>query len=237
MSSQLGAGSKKGGAPNQDQPDGSEKQFRRTRFPKKPKKGGGDNESAASWTSPVGRRDDDPSLCSGHYACQAGCDEEENVLPNTWTSLQSHSFVKWCSSLPRKALNSRTPFGAFLLSTFHVTRSTAVAPAERLFPLPVPKVGIFEPLPLRCSSRRRKKAGLDQAFHVIVMALNFLHADCSFVGLPLLGVHPNRAQQVAFSNLRGRSNTRPSPWQCDTTSLRFAEEQGRSQSMPTRKAS
>ena len=32
-------------------------------------------ESAASWTSPVGRRDDDPSLCSGQYACQAGCDE------------------------------------------------------------------------------------------------------------------------------------------------------------------
>ena len=44
---------------------------------------------------------------------------------------------------------------------------------------------------------------MDRAFHVIVMALNFLHADCSFVGLPLLGVHPNRAQQVAFSNLRG----------------------------------
>ena len=38
------SGSKKGGAPSQDQPDGTENQPRRTRFPKKPKKGGGDKE-------------------------------------------------------------------------------------------------------------------------------------------------------------------------------------------------
>ena len=122
---------------------------------------------------------------------------------NTCASLQSHSFVKWCSSLPRKALNSGTPFGAFLHSTFHITRSDSVAPAKLLFPLPVPKTGLFEPLPFRCSSRRRRKVGFGQAFYVLVMALNFLHADCSFVGLPLLGVRPNRAQQVAFANLRG----------------------------------
>ena len=45
--------------------------------------------------------------------------------------------------------------------------------------------------------------GFGQAFHVLVMALNYLHADCSFVGLPLLEVRPNRAQQAALANLRG----------------------------------
>ena len=35
------------------------------------------------------------------------------------------------------------------------------------------------------------------------MALNFLHADCSFVGLHVLGAHPNAAQLVAFANLKG----------------------------------
>ena len=153
--------------------------------------------------APTGDRDENPSLCSGPLACQAGCVEEEDVLTNTWTSLQSHSFVRWCSSLPRKALNSGTPFGAFLLATFHITRSSSTAPAKLVFPLPVPKTGLFEPLPPRCSSRRRKRTGFDQALHVIVMALNFLHADCSFVSLPALGVLPNRAQQVVFANLRG----------------------------------
>ena len=36
------SGSKKGGDPSQDQPEGTENQPRRTRFPKKPKKGGGE---------------------------------------------------------------------------------------------------------------------------------------------------------------------------------------------------
>ena len=157
------------------------------------------------WTSKTygGGRDEDPNLSSGRYACKVGVDEEEDVLLNTWTSLQSHSFVKWCSSLPRKALNSGTPFGVFLQRTFHITRSRLTAPAKHIFPLPVPKVGVFEPLPPRCSSRRRGKAGFDQAFHVIVMALNFLHADCSFVGLHALEAHPNAAQLVAFANLKG----------------------------------
>ena len=35
------------------------------------------------------------------------------------------------------------------------------------------------------------------------MALNFLHADCSFVSSSSLAVQPNRAQLVVFANLRG----------------------------------
>ena len=35
------------------------------------------------------------------------------------------------------------------------------------------------------------------------MALNFLHADCSFVSPSSLAVQPNRAQLVVFANLRG----------------------------------
>ena len=147
--------------------------------------------------------DENPSLGSGPLACKAGCDEEEDVLTNTWTSLQSHSFVKWCSSLPRKALNSGTPFGAFLLATFHLTRSGVSAPAKLLFPLPVPKPGIFAPLPPRCSSRRRRRVGFEQAFHVVVMALNFLHADCAFVNLQSLEAIPNEAQMNALANIKG----------------------------------
>ena len=101
-------------------------------------------------------------------------------------------------------MNSGTPFGVFLHSSFHIIRSDAFAPAKHVFPLPVPKTGLFGSLPLRCSSRRRRrKVAFDQAFHVLVMALNFLHADCSFVSPSSLAVQPNRAQLVVFANLRG----------------------------------
>ena len=111
--------------------------------------------------------------------------------------------MKWCSSLPRKALNSGTPFGAFLLATFHLTRSGVSAPAKLLFPLPVPKPGIFVPLPSRCSSRRRRKVGFEQALHVVVMALNFLHADCTFGSLQSLEAIPDEAQLAALANIKG----------------------------------
>ena len=167
---------------------------------------GRDEKAATALTSTTstGGCHEDPSLGSGLRACKAGCDEEKDVLTNTWTSLQSHSFVKWCSSLPRKVLNSGTPFGAFLLETFHLTRSGVSAPAELLFPLPVPKPGVFAPLPSRCSSRRRRRRnGFEQAFHVVVMALNFLHADCTFGSLQPLELIPNLAQMTALANIKG----------------------------------
>ena len=46
-------------------------------------------DQAAHETSvPTGGQDEDPSLCSGLYACKAGGVEEEDVLPNTWTGLR-----------------------------------------------------------------------------------------------------------------------------------------------------
>ena len=147
------------------------------------------------------RKEAHPSLGSGPYVCKAG--ESKDGLSSEWTFLQSYSFRRWCASLPRTVLSSRTAFSAFLLRTFHISRSDSQAPAKLLFPLPVPKCGIFEALPPRCSSRHRRRVEFDRAFHVLIMALNFLHDDFHFVDLAKLSFVPNPAQKVALSNLRG----------------------------------
>lgn len=147
------------------------------------------------------RKEAHPSLGSGPYVCKAG--ESKDGLSSEWTFLQSYSFRRWCASLPRTVLSSRTAFSAFLLRTFHISRSDSQAPAKLLFPLPVPKCGIFEALPPRCSSRHRRRVDFDRAFHVLIMALNFLHDDFHFVDLAKLSFVPNPAQKVALSNLRG----------------------------------
>ena len=119
-----------------------------------------------------------------------------------WNSLQTFSFVRWCSGLLGDVLATSTPFASFLRSTLYASRSTVQAPEKALFPLPFPKLGIFAPLPSRCSSRMRRKFGFDRAFHVVIAALNFLYADCAFPPLEMLVRKPSIAQRRALWNLR-----------------------------------
>ncbi len=98
----------------------------------------------------------------------------------------------------RKALRSGTKFGAFLNSTSQVDRAGSPVSAKALFPLP----GVFNSVDGRPSAKKRRKRWLDQAFHVVVIALNYLHADCQFVDLKLLARPPNAVQEKALYNLK-----------------------------------
>ena len=75
-----------------------------------------------------------------------------------------------------------------------------MAPEQALFPLPVPKVGVF------CSrkrgSRERRKNASDKAFHVLVMAMNFWHSDFKFVPIRALQVQPTMKQLKLLEYLR-----------------------------------
>ena len=153
------------------------------------------------------------SLCSEIRSCQVPA---EPVLPpdaktsggrdssaqSYWNSLQTFSFARWCSRLLPDVLSSSTPFAAFLKTTLHTSRSDTHAPAKALFPLPFPKFGLFASRSSRQSSRARRRLAFDQAFHVVIAALNFLHADCSFPPLDLLVRIPSASQQQALWNLR-----------------------------------
>lgn len=122
--------------------------------------------------------------------------------PAFWNSLQTFSFRQWCARLLREVLASKTPFAAFLSSTLQASRSDVQAPDQALFPLPFPKFGIFRSLPATLSSRMRRRIHFDQAFHVLIAALNYLHADCSFPPLDLMIRIPSKAQRSALWNLR-----------------------------------
>ena len=140
------------------------------------------------------------ALGSEPVACKGSASDE--LPPPTWESLQSFSFARWCSSLCRRVLNSRTAFGAFVSQTLQIHRWSG-SPAKLLFPLPVPRPGTFEKLHPRVSSRHRRKQSLNQALHIVVMALNFLHADCSFVNMAQLSKPPNPEQIKAIDNIKG----------------------------------
>lgn len=143
-----------------------------------------------------------PDLCSEEplsSPCQAH-DTSCNSLP-TWTSLQSFSFARWTSTLCSQVLASCTPFAEFLRRSLHISRSSSVASDRALFPLPLPKEGVFK-VSRKVGSRERRKRSFDQAVHVAIMALNLWHADFRFPPLDLVALTPSPSQARVLSNLR-----------------------------------
>lgn len=152
-------------------------------------------------------------LCSEIRSCQAPAEPllppdaktsggRDSSAQSYWNSLQTFSFARWCSRLLPDILSSGTSFAAFLKTTLHTSRSDIQAPAKALFPLPFPKFGLFASRSSRQSSRARRRLAFDQAFHAVIAALNFLHADCSFPPLDMLVRIPSASQQQALWNLR-----------------------------------
>ena len=117
------------------------------------------------------------------------------------------SFWTWASSLPRLVLVSRTSFSHFLAKSFKVCRGTHFAPNTALFPLPVPSPGIFsasvpDPSPDIEPAYESRGLLLERVLHVVVMALNFIHADCKPIPDDVLRRHPSLAQKATFERLR-----------------------------------
>ena len=130
--------------------------------------------------------------------------QTSNLLPKDgvpmWDKLQKYSFLSWASSLPTKILSSRTPFAEFIRSSLQSQPLHVCAGEQALFPLPIPKHGLFRRL--RCGGRMRRRIIFDRVFHMIIMALNFWHADFTFVPLESLCKRPSSAQIEVFRNLK-----------------------------------
>ena len=135
-------------------------------------------------------------LGSGSFSCK-----EATSLPKTWGNMQEYSYRTWCRELLGKVMNSRTSFSSFLRSTLMAKPSAEHARANLLFPLPIPKFGIFESR--KRSSRARRTCYEDRAFHILVMALNFLHSDFKRVPLDVLSLKPNPCQAATLLRLKG----------------------------------
>ena len=104
------------------------------------------------------------------------------------------------AKIPCKA-KGRPRRGEVTAATLHANRSSVKVPAKVLFLLPIPKENVFEGQTSGGSRCRRKRA-FDQAFHVVVMALNFWHSDYRFVPLKELTKVPSPEQWAVLQNLR-----------------------------------
>ena len=111
------------------------------------------------------------------------------------------TFSAWACRLHLYVAASRTSFARFYKRTLHLSWCGCRPPAHILLPLPVPRPGVFMPAGLS-SSRARHKIACYRLLHAVVMAINFVHHDCSHVPIAILSRPPNLAQQRCLDHLK-----------------------------------
>ena len=133
------------------------------------------------------------------------------------------SFREWAAALPRWIWKSRSPFAAWLASTFHSPASRwGTAPPSATFPLPLPFLGLFEGSGPRLSKVSWRRLRLRRVLHILVLALNFVHEGLRFTPSELLWRVPNAHQRKAYDRLMRHLVA------CDSRSERFPLPPGRS---------
>ena len=123
-------------------------------------------------------------------------------------------FPRFCASLVRWVLRSRTKFSAFLSRTFFI-QPLGTCPDTAVFPLPVPCFGLFgaQRTP-RLGVRRWRKICLQRTVHVLAMALNFIYNNMQPPPIGLLGRRPNLIQRGIFLHLRALVSACDRPGDC-----------------------
>ena len=111
------------------------------------------------------------------------------------------SFCLWASSLVRLVLKSEIAFGHFLKTTLPLCRDSSLGAATALFPLPLPHDGLFVKRSRRRSLKWRLPHLVRVALHVLVMSLNFLHANGKHIPPDCLRRPPSELQATAPSRL------------------------------------
>ncbi|CAE7212545.1 unnamed protein product, partial [Symbiodinium sp. CCMP2456] len=108
----------------------------------------------------------------------------------------------------RLVLRSGTSFAKFLGSSFCISDRGPAAPNTALFPLPVPSLGLFdagilESSPPGLSSEpTSRRILLERVLYVVVLGLNYLHADFKHVPTDCLRRLPTELHLKVFDRLR-----------------------------------
>ena len=133
------------------------------------------------------------------------------------------SFREWAAALPRWILKSRSPFAAWLASSFRSPASRwGAAPPSATFPLPLPFLGLFSGSGPRLSKVSWRRLRLRRVLHILVLALNFVHEGLRVIPSELLWRVPNAHQRKAYDRLMRHLVA------CDSRSERFPLPPGRS---------
>ena len=140
------------------------------------------------------------------------------------SKVQMLSYARWCSTLVPEVLKTRTPFGAFLSRTIHLSKRLSSDVAPTFFPLPIPP-GYWHEMPASSSAQKRRSIHRSRALHVIVMALNFWHSGGSFPEDHQLQRAPNKLHHTLFKRIRAllRSDGPACAFEATKAGRRFPE--------------
>ena len=135
------------------------------------------------------------------YSDQLGPNEalQAQVAQSISTTI---SFADFSASLPRWLLRSRTPFGAFVASTFSSPCGRlGNAPASAVLPLPLPYLALFECSGPRLPRAKWRRLRSRRLLHIMVCAVNFVFCRGSRPSQEALWRAPNTHQRNCYVRL------------------------------------
>ena len=108
------------------------------------------------------------------------------------------SYRRLLSCLPRWILRTHTDFASFLARTFHIPRNGSSL-ASAIFPVPVPRVGLFRAQRVpKLSQRKWASLCAQRVLHVAVVAHNYIHQGMKPVPVSQLGRRPNSSHLAIY---------------------------------------
>ena len=118
-----------------------------------------------------------PSHIASSRAKTSGVTAKEPVQGRPGSIVCEHSrskcltYSKWCATLLRNVLKTRTPFSSFVARNLSLPRVSSTAPSY--FPMPIPPGDWFKRMKPDISLSKRRRIHENRALTVIVLALSY----------------------------------------------------------------
>eukprot|EP00438_Fugacium_kawagutii_P001298 Skav226282 [mRNA] locus=scaffold3301:83585:106858:+ [translate_table: standard] len=110
------------------------------------------------------------------------------------------TFRQFCACLPRWILSSRSPFASFLARSMHAQPS-CFSTSSTVYPIPLPEHGLFRGSGPKLTKKKWWSLCRRRVLHVLVVALNYLHAGQKQFGLEELGRRPSALHRAIYRRL------------------------------------
>ena len=111
------------------------------------------------------------------------------------------SLYAWSRRILKEVLSSRTSFSYYVLRCILSLRGAREGPtATALFPIPLPVMDVWSG-PTGLGAMRRERIAYKRVLHLVIMALNFVHAECPLKSITFLRRRPGAVHRLVYDRI------------------------------------
>ena len=115
-------------------------------------------------------------------------------------AMKPSSLFAWSRKLLKHVLSARTSFSFYVLQFLSQCDRRSFPVATALFPIPLPVMDVWNG-PCHFGVSRRKRSGFQRVLHLVLLAINFVHAPDPWKSVSLMRRRPNKMRLMIHVRL------------------------------------